>query len=250
MTDLQQAVEILRAAQHVVALTGAGISVDSGIPDFRSSGGLWDRFDPMEYAHIEAFRANPTKVWEMLREMTGIVKDSRPNPGHLALAELEKIGKLRAVVTQNIDNLHQEAGSHRVIEFHGNSRHLICLFCHREFTAEEVEQELATGGVFPPRCPDDGHILKPKIVFFGEAIPMDAAAEAHAEAEDCDVMLVIGTSATVFPASGLPITARRTGSRIIEINRMTTPLTEQVAHHSLRGSSSEILPSLVAALQS
>jgi len=249
VSEFLQATEILRQATHVIALTGAGISVDSGVPDFRSPGGLWERFDPMEYAHIQSFRANPCKVWEMLREMTGIVRDARPNAAHLALAEMERTGRLAAIITQNIDNLHQEAGSRRVIEFHGNGAKLVCLYCGQSFSAAEIEERATRDGQFPPRCPHDGHILKPSFVFFGEPIPMDAAADAHAEAENCDVMLVIGTSATVFPASGLPITARRAGARIIEINKVRTPLTDQIAHLSLQGSSTEIVPALVAALR-
>lgn len=249
MNDFEKVAQVLREARHVVALTGAGVSVDSGVPDFRSPGGLWERFDPMEYAHIQSFRANPIKVWAMLREMTGIVKNAKPNPAHLALAEMEQAGKLAAVVTQNIDNLHQKAGSKRVIEFHGNGAHLVCLYCGKTFSTAEMEQVAEREAVFPPRCPHDGHVLKPSFVFFGEPIPTEAAASAHEEAEACDVMLVVGTSATVFPASGLPILARRTGSRIVEINTTRTALSDQVAHFSLRGSAGEILPALVAALR-
>jgi NAD-dependent protein deacetylase/lipoamidase len=247
--DFDHAIEILRTAKHVVALTGAGISVDSGVPDFRSPGGLWERFDPMEYAHIQAFRANPTKVWAMLRELTGVVKGAAPNAGHFALAELEAMGRLNSVITQNIDGLHERAGSKAVISFHGNGMKFVCLFCDARYDALEVEQRVEASGEFPPKCTRCNHILKPDVVLFGEAIPGDAAAGAHNEAEACDVMLVVGTSATVFPASGLPITARRTGSKVIEVNRMSTPMTDQVAHVSLRGSSTEILPALVAGLR-
>jgi NAD-dependent deacetylase len=248
VTDFAEAVEILRESDWTIALTGAGISVESGIPDFRSPGGLWDRFDPMEYAHIDAFRANPVRVWEMLREMNAVVQAARPNPAHLALAELEARGVLKAIITQNIDNLHQAAGSKRVIEFHGNVRHLTCLHCCREFPADEIERRLEQTGVFPPRCPHDGHILKPSVVFFGEAIPLKASIEANEEAERCRAILVVGTSATVFPAAALPMVARQGGAKVIEINTDPTGLSYQVAHISLFGSASEILPKLAAQL--
>jgi NAD-dependent deacetylase len=249
VSEWEQAVAILRDSRWTIALTGAGISVESGIPDFRSPGGLWDRFNPMEYAHIDAFRRNPAKVWEMLREMSAVVREARPNAAHVALAELEQLGVLKTIVTQNIDDLHQQAGSRRVIEFHGNSRRMQCLYCHREYEADEAERRVAETGVFPPRCPIDDHILKPTVVFFGEAIPAQAAAEAYDEARNCQAILVVGTSATVFPASSLPMIARERGARVIEINTAPTGLTYQVAHLSLFGSAGEILPELVRRLK-
>lgn len=249
MTDFDQAVELLAGSRHAVALTGAGISVDSGIPDFRSPGGLWDRFDPFEYATIQAFVANPEKVWVMLKEMNFVVTDARPNAGHLALAELEALGVLKAIVTQNIDNLHQEAGSRRVIEFHGNVRQLVCLRCRRSYPAAEVEERSAATGEFPPRCPDDGRILKPDVVLFGEGIPAEASAAAQMEADECDVMLVIGTSATVFPASSIPMIARARGAKVIEVNLTATALTGSIAHFSVQGSSTTVLPKLVEAVR-
>jgi len=245
LKELAEAAEIVARGQYVVALTGAGISVDSGIPDFRSPGGLWDRFDPMEYAHIEAFYANPRKVWNMLREMSGTVRNAKPNSGHLALAELERLGLLKAIITQNIDNMHQDAGSTNVIEFHGNVRQLVCMRCNARYNAREVETLTEKEGVFPPVCPHDGQILKPNVVFFGEAIPIEASYQSQYQAEACDVMLVIGTSATVFPASGIPMIARRTGATVIEFNITSTPLTGAVAQLSILGSSSVTLPEMV-----
>lgn len=249
MKDFETVVELLRHSQWAIALTGAGISVESGVPDFRSPGGLWDRFDPMEYATIEAFRGNPVKVWEMLREMNAVVKSARPNRAHLGFAALEEMGVLKALVTQNIDDLHQKAGSRNVIEFHGNSRKLMCLYCHRQFDADLIEKQMEADGVFPPRCPEDGHILKPTVIFFGEDIPRAASLMAFQEAERCDVILVVGTSATVFPASSIPIMARQKGAKVVEINLTRTGLTEYVAHYSLQGNASEILTELVDCLR-
>ncbi len=249
MNDFDRAADLLRGAKWPIALTGAGISVESGIPDFRSPGGLWERFDPMEYATIDAFRGNPVKVWNMLREMSAVVREARPNRAHYAMAEFEAMGRLKAIVTQNIDDMHQKAGSKRVIEFHGNVRKLVCLFCHREFAAGAVEEQAAAAAEFPPRCPNDGHILKPNVVFFGEAIPVKASIEADQEARKCDLILVVGTSATVYPASSIPLVAREGGAKVIEINLAETGLTHYVADLSLLGSAGDILPQLAERLR-
>jgi NAD-dependent deacetylase len=228
----------VREARSAVALTGAGISVDSGIPDFRSAGGLWEQFDPMEYATIQAFARAPEKVWTMVREMNAVIRAARPNEGHLALARLESAGKLAAIVTQNIDNLHQDAGSREVIEFHGNGRRLICLECGRRISAADAPRDQD-----PPRCTCARRpVLKPDVVFFGEMIPPEAVARANRAVMRCDLLLVVGTSGLVSPASEIPGIARRSGARIAEINLEPTPLTGTVAHESLRGSASVLLP--------
>lgn len=243
--DIDTAARMLHAAKVTVALTGAGISVDSGIPDFRSPGGLWERFDPMEYATIEAFVASPRKVWEMLFEMMDVMESARANPGHTALAELEAMGRLDAIVTQNIDNLHQAGGSRRVIEFHGNSRRLVCLHCGREYAAEQFAALRDLSPPPPPECRECGAILKPDVVLFGEAIPDRAARDAAIMAASCDLMLVIGTSAMVYPAAGLPVTARSRGAKIIEINLEPTHLTGTLADLTIMGSSTDVIPALV-----
>jgi len=229
----------IRRSKKVVALTGAGISVESGIPDFRGPSGLWEKFDPMEYATIEAFLANPQKVWTMLREMGELLENSKPNPAHFALAELEQMGLLSSIVTQNIDNLHQAAGSKRVIEFHGNSKKLICMACKRLYDRQEVKFS-----TLPPRCLCSG-VLKPNVVFFGEAIPWGPHLEAREEAEGCQMMLVIGTSAVVSPACDLPLMAKRGGATIVEVNLEETQLTRYVSHWILKGSASLVLQSLL-----
>jgi len=245
LNTVEQAARLLVESRWTIALTGAGISVDSGIPDFRSPGGLWDRFDPFEYAHIDAFLHDPEKVWTMLREMHDVIHGAKPNAGHFALAELEQLGILKAIITQNIDSLHQLAGSQEVIEFHGNSRKLVCLECGAKYNAEKVHERTKEKGVWPPVCDHDGRVLKPDVVLFGEPIPVEASVLAQRQARECDVILVIGTSAMVFPASGIPMLARQTGATVIEVNRTSTALTDSVAHISLHGSSTEILPRIV-----
>jgi len=242
---LDEIARILVDSKHAVALTGAGISVDSGVPDFRSPGGLWERFNPMEYAHIEAFIHDPIKVWGMLKEMESVVRNAKPNAGHIGLADLEKMGIIKAVVTQNIDNLHKAAGSKIVIEFHGSTQSLVCLRCNTYYDAEEVRNRAEAEGEFPPTCFKCGNILKPNVVFFGEGIPAKAMAEATRHAYECDTMMVIGTSATVYPASSLPIIARQNEAILIEINTTPTVLTENVANYTILGSATEVMPGIV-----
>ena len=239
---LQKTVEIVRRAKRVVAFTGAGISVESGIPDFRGPSGLWEKFDPMEYATIEAFQANPKKVWGMLKEMAQLLDRSRPNAAHRALAHLEEMGLLSSVITQNIDDLHREAGSRRVIEFHGTSRNLVCMICGRIYDRRTV-----TLDTLPPRCVCSG-VLKPNFIFFGEPIPWGAHLEAKEEAGRCGVMLVIGTSAVVSPACDLPVLAKKQGAVIVEINLEETQLTRYISNWILTGPASEILSRIVGAV--
>jgi NAD-dependent deacetylase len=236
---LNEAAEILARSKSTVALTGAGISVDSGIPAFRGAQGLWERYDPMDYASIEAFRRNPAKVWGMLRELETLVLAARPNPVHHALAELESLGLLDLVVTQNIDGLHQEAGSQAVVEFHGSGRRLVCLACGRDLRRSEVLLD-----ELPPRC-SCGGLIKPDVVFFGEPIPQRALLAGMASAQACTAMLVVGTSAVVAPASSLPVLAQSAGAKVIEVNLEPTPLTGQVADISLLAGGAEVLPRLV-----
>jgi len=240
---IQQVAQEIAGAEKVVALTGAGISVDSGIPDFRSANGLWSRYDPMEYGTIDAFLANPVKIWNMLRELSDMVGDAQPNPGHLGLAQLERLGKLSSVITQNVDGLHQAAGNSTVIEFHGNGRKLVCLNCRRKYNREDIVLDS-----FPPMCACL-NVLKPDVIFFGEMIPTDALLHAHAEARSCDVMLVIGTSAQVIPAADLPHVAKAKGAIIIEVNPEPTPLTTLIADISIHESASTAMPAMAKAVE-
>ncbi len=214
--DRDPLVRVARAlarAAHPLALTGAGISVASGIPDFRSPGGLWSRFSPDEYATMEVFRRDPARAWQLFRAMAAILQDARPNPAHLALARLEQAGVLRGVITQNVDNLHQAAGSRDVLEIHGDHQHLQCLGCGRLEPADEAHYHMEE----PPRCPDCGRVLKPNVVLFGE--PVRHLEEIQARVAGCDLLLVIGTSAQVHPAAGLPRIVRAHGGLLVEFNR-------------------------------
>ncbi len=241
LSPVVRAVADLLREGRVVALTGAGISVDSGIPDFRSAGGLWERYDPATYATIDAFRRDPDRVWMMLREMDDVIRRARPNAGHHALAAMERAGLLEAVVTQNVDNLHQEAGSRRVVEFHGNARRIECVSCGGAALAESVGS-----GPGAPRCGRCGGVLRPMVVFFGEPIPPAAMREAAESAAACRTMLVVGTSATVAPASMLPLLARRSGARLVEVNIEPTCLSA-LADVSVTGrSATEVLPEIAA----
>lgn len=240
---IKRAAHDITKAKRIIAFTGAGISVESEIAPFRGKGGLWERYNPEEYAHISTFRNNPEKSWIMLTEMLTFIKKAKPNPAHLALAELEKLGKLRCIITQNVDNLHQKAGSTSVIDFHGNTRWLVCLECDKKYKLDEVSLE-----EIPPRC-ECSAVLKPDAVFFGEPISMDALRKSQEEASKCDLMLVIGTSAVIQPAASLPAIAKRAGATVIEINPEPTPITGIVSDYLIEGKAGEVLPRIVEAVE-
>ena len=213
-----QAAEWLVSAKKAIVLSGAGISTESGIPDFRSAGGLWARYHPAEYATLGAFRRDPVKVWKMLAELEQVL-DAAPNPAHQALAELEERGHLAGVITQNVDGLHQAGGSRTVVEFHGSHRTLSCMACGRIYEARSLR-----GVERPPRCTTSeggavcGTILKPDVVFFDEMIPPRALIEAERLVQGAELILVVGTSCEVFPAAEIPFQVRRQGGKIVEIN--------------------------------
>jgi len=240
---IRDAANIVCSSKVTLALTGAGISVESGIPDFRSAGGLWTKYDPSEYATIHAFRSDPEKVWEMLREMHLIVRKAKPNKAHIGLGELEKMDLLHCVITQNVDNLHQAGGSRNVIEYHGNSSTLSCLWCGNRYPSIEMEQEPV------PRCVC-GKVLKPDVVFFGEAIPSEALNRSFELASSAHALLVVGTSALVSPANTIPVVAKRNGAKIIEINTEHTHLTGSLTDMFLQGSAGEIISELVRKVKS
>jgi NAD-dependent deacetylase len=236
---IDQAIVYVMAAKEIAVMSGAGISVESGIPPFRGKGGLWEKFDPMEYAHIDAFLKHPEKVWHvLLREMTHIMAASRPNAAHEGLARLEKMGKLKTVITQNVDGLHQRAGSTDVVEFHGNFASYSCMACSSKIGCEEIPLD-----TIPPRC-SCGGIYRPDCVFFGEMIPEEAMERAENAAKACDLMLVVGTSGLVYPAAQIPLIAKRSGAAIIEINPEKTPLTGPVSDLLLMGKAGETLKKL------
>lgn len=239
---IREAARLLAGRRDVVALTGAGISVESGIPSFRGAQGMWAKFDPMEYATLHAFMRSPRKVWEMLSEMVAVCGGAAPNAAHRALAAFEGTGIVRAVITQNVDGLHQAAGSRRVIEYHGNMEALVCVSCWKRYPTRE---RWTPGAV--PLC-DCGEILKPNVVLFGEPIPWLAQEQAEEEARSCGVLLVIGTSAQVSPACDIPRIAKESGAAVVEINPEETSLSGNVTDIHLRGSASEVLRRLLEVL--
>jgi NAD-dependent deacetylase len=230
----------LRAARHVAVLTGAGISAESGIPTFRDAmTGLWARFKPEDLATAEAFRRDPALVWEWYEWRRQLVAGARPNAGHLALTALQSQVAC-TVITQNVDGLHHEAGTHGVLELHGNIGRSKC------FAEGRVVADWPATSDKPPRCPHCGAPLRPDVVWFGESLPAETLAAAEAAARDCDVFLCIGTSSVVYPAAALPEIALAAGAMVVEVNREATPLSG-IATHSLRGAAGELLPALVAA---
>ncbi|RPI12642.1 MAG: NAD-dependent deacylase [Lysobacterales bacterium] len=239
---LDRVARALSGARHVCVLTGAGISAESGIPTFRDAlTGLWENFRPEELASPEAFEQDPAFVWKWYEWRRELVRRAEPNPGHHALAELARRVPRLTLVTQNVDGLHQRAGSTGVIEYHGNILRDRCV----------VEQVVAdrsrdVGGELP-RCASCGGLLRPDVVWFGEAIPRDALLRADAGAADCDVFLSIGTSSLVYPAAGLADEARRRGAFVAEINKDATDLSSRV-HAVVRGPSGELLPELLRRL--
>jgi len=245
---IERAARMLRAARHVVALTGAGVSTPSGIPDFRSADvGLWETSDPMEVASIHAFRENPDRFYRWLRPLATLMRDARPNAAHFALAQLEHAGIIRTVISQNIDGLHQKAGSTRVAEVHGHVREAVCLACYRVTPSESYLARFIADGE-TPLCPACGGVLKPNATLFGEALPAQALLSATAAARQCDVMLVAGSSLEVAPAADLPHLALEHRARLIIINFGETYLDDR-ADVLIRGDVAGVLPRIVEAIE-
>jgi NAD-dependent deacetylase len=241
--QIEQAVSLIVNSNYVVALTGAGISTPSGIPDFRSPGsGLWEKVNPMLMASAFAFRLRPQAFYEWARPLARKLLEAEPNPAHLALAELEEMGLLKAVITQNIDNLHQKAGSKRVLELHGNMRQATCLKCRKVVSTQGmIERFLEEGEV--PSCTCGG-LLKPNVVLIGEPLPKWVLLEAWGEAERCDLMLVAGSSLQMAPASDIPFVALRCGAKAIVVNYQPTPLDSQ-ADVVIYEDVAEVLPRII-----
>jgi NAD-dependent deacetylase len=258
MEDLiQRAAEDLIKGRYGIALTGAGISTESGIPDFRGPNGIWTKNPEAEmkaYEVYDQFKTNPKGYWEerldpqgsmsRLFSILGEIGKAQPNPGHYALAELEKMGILKCIITQNVDGLHQKAGSKNVIEYHGGINKFRCIACNRRFSQDELNLEkIKVERKLPPYC-QCGGIIKDDGVFFGEPIPSDVLQRSQREAWKCDLMLICGTSAVVYPFASLPQTVGP-GTTIIEINAEPTPLTGKISGYLIRGKTGEILPKIV-----
>jgi len=244
---LRQASTWIAESGHLIVSTGAGVSRESGIPTFRDAGeGLWANYDPQQLASVEGFLQDPKMVWEWYAWRRKKISQVRPNPGHLALAHLEGLVSRMTLITQNVDGLHQRAGSKRLIELHGNITRVRCFGnCHQVYenwSDDDYEGEI------PPRCKACGSLLRPDVVWYGEQLPEKALQEAFLLAENCDVMLVVGTSGLVQPAASLPVIAGRAGARFIEVNPQPGMISAS-ADILLKGKSGEILPQLVATVE-
>jgi NAD-dependent deacetylase len=251
---LEQAVEeaarLVHLANHVVALVGAGLSVESGIPPFRGPGGLWTKYGEPDMQDYQRFLGNPKQWWEEQISRTGSYQElmnalvqAKPGAGHAALKEMEDLGYLKHIITQNIDNLHQEAGSRAITEIHGNRTKLRCLRCGERWPLDQFPINEV-----PPTCPDCGGVVKSDTVMFGEPIPRDALEECIRQTQMCDCMLLVGTSAVIYPAAGFPVDVKRSGGRLIELNPNETPLTE-LSDVVLRAPAGESLPLVVSRLR-
>jgi NAD-dependent deacetylase len=258
MTDLiKQAADHLIKSNYAIALTGAGISTESGIPDFRGPSGIWTRDPEAEkraYQVYAQFQKDPKRYWTdrlTMPSLLGNLDQYAPNPGHLALAELEKMGIVKWVITQNIDGLHQKAGSRRVLDYHGNAFRLRCVACGSRFESADFNlKKIMEEDRLPPLCPGCGGVLKSDVVHFHEPIPFDVAEQSMEEASRCDVALICGTSAVVYPFARLPQVAKQRPSGkesiLIEVNAEPTPLTEGgISDYLLRGKTGEVLPQII-----
>jgi NAD-dependent deacetylase len=243
---LQTAARVLARSARLAVFTGAGVSKESGIPTFREpETGLWAKYDPMQLATPEAYREDPAFVWGWYEHRFGATAAAEPNPGHLAIAELERLLPKVVVITQNIDGLHQQAGSSQVIELHGSMQSFRCIDgrhsgYHWEDFADQDEK--------PPRCPECGDYLRPEVVWFGEGLPPDAFNAAQRLSAACDVMLIVGTSGVVYPAAAMPMIAKEAGATVIDVNPERDALS-QTCDLFLRGPGGEVLPELVLAVR-
>ena len=240
--ELKKVAQKIRTAGYLVALTGAGISADSGLPIFRGKNGIWNKIDPDKVATIEAFEKYPERFWKFHIQMLSLVLKAVPNAGHKALAELETLGFLKLLITQNVDDLHERAGSQKIVKLHGDIWTVICPKCGFMDRLSEVPTQI------PPRCPECENILKPNVVLFGELLPPDAITEAISACKKADLILVIGTSGSVMPAGSLPLIVKNHGGEIIEINTEPSAITK-FADMFIQGRAANILPKILKELK-
>ena len=237
--SLIKAAKAIKESKYAVVFTGAGVSVESGIPPFRGSTGLWSKYDPI-VLDINFFYSNTLEAWKVIKELFyDFFGKASPNAAHLVLARFEKQGKIKSIITQNIDNLHQEAGSKTVYEFHGTAHTMVCTKCRKKYESPQVDLK-----ILPPKCKICGHVLKPDFIFFGEAIPEFANRKSFEEAEKCDVLIVIGTTGEVMPASMIPNIAKQNGALIIEINPEASLFTNHITDIYLKGKAAEVLTAI------
>ena len=240
--SVERLAELFRERQPCVVLTGAGISTESGIPDFRSAEGIWARYDPVEVAHIDAFRRDPARVWEFYALRLDVLSHAEPNDGHHALARLEERGLIRAVVTQNVDGLHARAGSREIVEVHGSLREAECIHCGVRVPMADVLPDLPL-----PSCPECGEILKPGVVMFGELLPAQAIERAQELAKGAGLLLVVGSSLEVYPVAALPEETLAGGGALAIVNRGSTPWDDRAAM-VIDGGAGETLSGLAVTL--
>jgi len=241
---IREAAELLVNSKNAIALTGAGISTESGIPDFRGEGGIWEKYKPEIYGNIKAFMNNPAKFWELAEKVAPTLFKAKPNPGHIALAELEKMDIIKAVITQNIDELHQKAGSIIVYEVHGNINRFDCLGCRASYSKETVLKKLKKDKKKPPLCDICAAPLKPSVTLFGESLPKFEIYQSQALSQKADVMLIAGSSLEVAPACDLPLYTLREKGKLIIVNDQPTHLDER-ASVVIRHKTGIILPLIV-----
>ena len=247
-SEIEKIAHEIKRSSYTTVLTGAGISAESGIPTFRGKDGLWNKYKPEELATPQAFAKDPGLVWEWYAWRMKLVFSKEPNRGHEILAELEKRGLIRAIITQNADDLHERAGSKNVIHLHGRLRDVVCSSCSYRTEAEKILEKFGMDRVELPICPECGSLLRPGVVWFGESLPPAELNKAFSEAEKSDLILVIGTSAVVQPAASIPLLTKRRGGKIVEINPDPTPLTS-IADISVRGKAGEVLSSVLSFLE-
>ncbi len=240
---IEQAAKAIADSRVVIGYTGAGISTESGIPDFRTMGEFWEGFDPatfeVEIDSREAFEENPEKVWRFFSQALGLMEQVKPNRGHKALARLGELGRMAAIITQNVDSLHQAAGSQNVIEFHGNMRQLHCLKCGARCGWDDVKGER-----IPPAC-RCGYVLKPEVPLFGDHVNLEAASASEVLAANAQVMVVACTHGDIAPVNRVPLIAKEYGALIVEVNRAKSLYTDRITDYFLQGEAGEVLPALV-----
>ncbi len=233
-------------SKKTIVFTGAGVSTESGIPDFRSPGGIWSKYDPEDFTIQRFLSSLDTRksFWKVSAEGE-LLMEAEPNPAHYAIAELHQLGKLDCVITQNIDNLHQKAGvpEDRVLELHGNMQWVVCLSCRSRFPLLKILQKVK-GGIEVPHCPDCQGILKPDVVLFGEALPQETLQEATRRSQNCDLFIVIGSTLVIYPAAYMPTYAREAGARLAIVNLTPTPL-DHYATVVIRGKAGDIMPKVM-----
>jgi NAD-dependent deacetylase len=243
LTSVEYIAELLRKAKRAVVLTGAGISTPSGIPDFRSEGtGLWSRDEPLEVASLNTFRTDPERFFVWFRPLASLIFNAKPNPAHIALAELEKANRIHSVITQNIDGLHHKAGSKNVTEMHGTLRTLSCTQCFKKAQAERYLKSFVEKGELP-HCPECGGLMKPDAILFGEQLPQQAWYDAQCDSRQCDLMMVAGSSLEVLPVAGLPMQAIDRGAHLVILNNTVTYLNVR-ADVTIQEDVADIIPAI------